>query len=263
MKTSISVLLLAALVTCLCVYAPSLTAQEKKSQMYFVGCDVVNPYMDSKYDTTVKEQVALFDKYKWPYPFSVYATNDYCYYYLTPVKDFTEIGNSFKAAEELIGKAGIEWKAIYAKFTGVVQSTTFSVFTFTPELSYTPASPRLKQGEGNFVIIDEWYALVGKEEDFENHIKELVALMKKRNVTAEWDAFVGGLGTEQPLYAFAARDTNMADFWAHNADMWKALGKEGGTLFDKLQACTRKHEWKFAWYQPELSYTPKEKNQPK
>jgi hypothetical protein len=263
MKTTICILLLASLVTCLCFYSLPLAAQETKSQMYLVGCDVVNPSMETKRYQTVKEQLAFFDKYKWPYPWSVYATNDYCYYYLIPVNDFTDIGNVFNAWTEVLGRAGNEWKALYAKYFGVVQSTSFFVLSSTPELSYVPTSPRLKPGEGNLVIIDAWYATLGKEEEFEKHMKEVVALMKKRNITDRWDAFVGGIGTEQPLYAFAARDTNMADFWTHNAEMWKALGKEGNTLFDQLQACTRKREWKFAWYQPELAYTPKEKKQVK
>jgi hypothetical protein len=262
MRTPIVILLLAGLVACLCFHGSPLAAQGLKSQMYLVGCDVVNPSMDTKYRQTAKEQVALFDKYKYSYPWSAYATNDYSYYYLMPVNDFTDIGNSFNALAEFVGKAGNEWKALYAKYFGVVQSTSFFVLTLTPELSYVPTSPRLKPGEGNFVIIDEWYATVGKEEEFENHIKDLVALMKKRNITDRWDAFVGGIGTEQH-YAFVARDTNMADFWTHNAEMWKALGKEGGPLFDQLQACTRKREWKFAWYQPELSFSPIEKKQAK
>jgi hypothetical protein len=263
MKKRICILLLAGLVTCLCFYSPPLAAQQTKSQMYLVGYDVVNPSMTTKYYQTVKEQVMLFDKYKWPYPWSVYATNDYCYYYLIPVNDFTDIGNLFNATTEFLGRASTEWKAVYAKFVGVVQSSSFSVFTLTPELSYVPTSPRLKPGEGNFVILDVWYVTVGKEEEFENHIKDLVALMKKRNITDRWDALVGGIGTEQPLYEFVAHDTTMADFWTHNAEMWKALGKEGSTLFEQLQACTRKREWKFEWYQPELSYTPKEKRQAK
>jgi hypothetical protein len=263
MKTTISILLLAGLVTCLCFCSLPLAAQVTKSQMYLVGCDVVNPSMETKYLQTVKEQVAMFDKYKFPYAWSVYATNDYCYYYLFSVNDFTDIGNVFNAAlPEFAGRAGNEWKALYAKFSGVVQSTSFFVLTFTPELSYIPTSPRLKPGVGNVVIIDAWYAMVGKEEEFENHIKELFALMKKRNITDGWNAFVGGIGTEQ-LYAFVTRDTSMADFWTHNAEMWKTLGKERSALIDQLKACTRKREWKFAWYQPELGYTPKEKKQTK
>jgi len=263
MKTPISIVLLAGLVTCLCLYSPPLAAQQSKAQMYLVGCDVVNPSMTPKYYEIVKEQVRLFDKYKWPFAWSVYAANDYSYYYLIPVNDYADIGNFYTALAEFAGRAGTEWTSLYARFAGVVQSTTFFVLTQTPELSHIPASPGLKTGEGNFAILDAWYATIGKEEEFESHMKDLVALMKKHNITDRWDALVAGVGAEQGLYEFVAHDTSMVDFWIRNEKMWNALGKEGSTLFAQLQSCTRKREWKFEWYQPELSFTPKEKRQPK
>jgi hypothetical protein len=263
MKTHISARLLAGLVPCLCFYSLPLAAQAPKSQMYVVGCDVVNPSMEAKYYQTVKEQLALFDKYDWPYTWSVYGTNDYCYYYMMPVKDFTDVGKLLNAFADVAAKGGAEWKTMYGKYVGAIQSSSMFVLTSAPELSYVPTSPRLKPGEGNIVILDIWYATVGKEEEFENHTKQVFALAEKRNITSAWNAFVGGLGTEQPVYVFAARDTTMVSFWAANADMWKALGKEGSTIMDQMQGCTRKREWKFAWYQPGLGYAPKEKRQPK
>lgn len=78
MKATIPILLLVALATCLCFYSLPLAAQVTKSQIYLVACDIVNPSLETKYYQTVKEQLGLFDKYEYPYPWSVYATNDYC-----------------------------------------------------------------------------------------------------------------------------------------------------------------------------------------
>jgi hypothetical protein len=84
----------------------------------------------------------------------------------------------------------------------------------------------------------------------------MMAICQKKNVRDSWNCYAGSLGVEQPVYIFAGSDKDEATFLEHNAAMWKLLGKDVTDVYNKMMALCRKREYKRAWYQPELSYSP-------
>jgi len=255
MKGKVSGLLVLALLLAFCIgEAP---VQEQKSQMYLVYDCIVKPSADAKLHEALKEMTTFYAKHAFPFSWSVYATDDYHYYYLIPIAGYADIEKFFKTDEEVITKAATEYQTLMDKFKDTYDSYEFQVYTYRPDLSYISAKPYHKPEEMRFVEADVWFFVPGKEREAENLCKQLFALCKKRNIRDIWYCMAGSLGVEQPGYVFVCHDKNEGEFFKHNTEMWKLLGKEGDDVFNKLLAICRKRESKREWYLPELSYSPK------
>jgi hypothetical protein len=243
------------LVLLLGIFVGPAPAQEKKSQMYLVEEILVKPSVDAAFMDLEKEAIALCQKLKWPYPWTCYAADDYRYFFLTPVANLAEVDSYYKAAAEFFAKSGADFKPLMDRFSELVEYDRYFILTYSPEFSLIPEKPRFKPGETDFFFFDIWYIKPGKEAESEKLNKEFMALVRARGVQDTWYCFVGGLGTEQPVYYMAGPDT-LVDFFKHNAEMWKLLGKEAGELQKKMLALCRRRESAMVWYTPELSYTP-------
>jgi hypothetical protein len=254
MKVKVTGLLVLAVLLGLCVgQAP---AQEKKSQMYLVEEVLVKPSADAAFYELEKEAVALCQKQKWPYAWTCYAADDYRYYFVIPIANLAEVDSYYKAAAEFFAKNGAEFKPLLDKFSDLAEYDRYFILTYNPELSMIPEKPRYKPGETDFFSIDIWYIKPGKEMEVEKTLfSEFMTLAKKKGVKDTWYCLVGGLGTEQPVYYMAGPDT-LVEFFKHNAEMWKLLGKDAGDMQKKMLSFCRKRESAMAWYTPELSYTP-------
>jgi len=253
MNVKVSGFLVFALVFGLCLgVAP---AQEKKSQMYLVEEILVKPSADAAFYELEKEAIALCQKLKWPYGWRGYYTDDNKYYFVMPIANLAEVDSYYKAAAEFFAKSGAEFKPLMDKFSGLAEYDRYFILTFMPEFSLIPDKPRYKPGETDFFYFDIWYIKPGMESEFEKFGPEFAAFSKKKGVKDTWYCLVGGLGTEQPVYYMAGPD-KMVDFFKHNVEMWKLMGKEASDIQQKMLLLCRKRESVMAWQLPELSYTP-------
>jgi hypothetical protein len=233
------------------------SAQEAKSQMYLVYDCVAKPSTEAKLYDALKAMTAFYAEHAFPFPWSVYATGDYHFYYLFPITGYADIEKFFKTDEEVMTKAAAEYQVLMEKFKDTNDSYEFQVYTFRPDLSIMPAKPYYKPEEMNFVALDIWSFVSGKEQEAEKLTKEFQAIAQKKNVRDTWYCYAGSLGVEQPVYIFAGPDKDEGGFLKHNAEMWKLLGKDLTDVYNKMIALCRKREYKRAWYQPELSYSLK------
>jgi hypothetical protein len=232
-------------------------AQQAKNQMYLVYDCVTNPSTDAKFYEALKEMLAFYTKYAFPYTWDVYGTGDYHYYYRIPVAGFADIEKFLKTDEEIMTKQAAEYQALTAKFEGTYEFSEFQVYTFRPDLSYVAANPYYKPEETSYVAFDIWSFFPGKEMEAEKLIKEFLATCQKKGVRDSWYCYSGVMGVELGTYLMAGPDKSEAEFLNHNLEMWKLLGKDVEDIYNKLLAICRKREYKRAWYQPELSYSPK------
>jgi len=230
-------------------------AQEKKSQMYLVEEILVKPSADAAFLELEKEVVAMCQKQKWAYPWTCYAADDYRYFFVMSIANLAEVDSYYRAAGEFFAKSGAEFSPLMDKFSELAEYDRYFILTYNPELSLIPEKPRYKPGETDFLCFDIWYIKPGKEAESEKFQREFMALAKAKGVQDTWYCLVGGLGTEQPVYYMAGPDT-LVDFFKHNAEMWKLLGKDASEMLKKMQLLCRKRESAMVWYTPELSYAP-------
>jgi hypothetical protein len=248
-------LVLAVGVTALALVA---SAQEKKPQLYFVEDDVVKPAMVAQFEAALKETTAaLFKAYGWPWPFETYATEDFHYYILYPFESLAEIDKGFGIWYEMLGKLGEQkWDALNRKMGDATEYIKQGTITFSPELSYIPDLPRLKPEEMKFVYWGFCYLMPGKEKEFEAQFKKIVALFKAKKVDHGFNTWIGGIGTEMPLYIYSEVGKSPAEFFLAAEKTTKIVDPEATQLWNKALTLMRKYEFKMGTFRPDLSYAP-------
>ena len=233
-----------------------ISAQEKQTQAqrFIFWDEIVKPSMVTEYEAGVKKQVALFSKYKSQYPWNAYSTNDFHYYYVTPVEnsaDIDKVSDAFDAMEKNMGKE--QSQAMRKNFEGTLESHDKGMVRHLPELSYIPENPRVKADEINFIYWGFCYLKFGKEKQFGDNFKKWVNLYKRNNIADGWDTYVLEMGRDLPLYVWSSVGKNAADFWSMSEKHNEALGDEANALWNETLSLLRKFEYKTGMPRPELS----------
>lgn len=232
--------------------------EQKITQPYVVYEDIVKPSMVMQYEETTKEYMALFAEQQYPYPMNVYSTDDFHYYIVTPLENFTELDSMYSLSNKVASNAGEKWDAVWGKFAGTYHFDRAQIIIFSSELSYIPEEPRLNPEEGNFMYWGFGYVELGKEAETAELFKKYAALYKSNNISDGFNTFSGSFGTEQPVYLWTMNGKDPADFWNQRKAINEILGEEADALWGKLLKVLRKFEYKTGWFRPELSYIPKE-----
>jgi hypothetical protein len=233
-------------------------AQEKKPQLFFVEDDVVKPAMVAQFEAVIKEfNAAMLTQFNWPWAMETYATEDFHYYLCYPMASLTDLDKAFSVFNEILGKFGEQkWDALNRKLGDTIEYFKQSTITFSPELSCVPEKPGLKPEEMKFVYWGFCYVMPGREKEFEAQFKKIAALFKAKNVDHGFNTWVGGIGTELPLYIYTELGKSAADFFLTSEKAMKILDPEVTKLWNKTLTIMRKYEFKMGTYRPDLSYAP-------
>lgn len=260
MRGKVSAILMVGFVVSLCSLPTWAQGEEQKAQAFYVLEVVVKPYMIAEYEAAVKELVSLNSQYKATYPWYGFSADDFHYYFSIPVENLADVDNMFKEDSELEKKMGEEKsKEIGKRFAGTYEYVRSFMLYHSPDLSYTPESPRLQSEEANYRLWVWYYIQPDKQEEFQEVLKKFVTLAQSKNVTDGYSIHVGGIGMDIPAYIVAFSAKSASDHETHYEKTWQLLGEEGKALLQKVIALTREREVKTAWYRPELSYIPEEK----
>jgi hypothetical protein len=179
----------------------SLKAQERKNQIFVVWENSVMPSQVAQYEDAVKKQVQMMKKYNYKIPYSVYATDEYVYLWVTTISSFTELDTMAN-----------EWNKFYTKvkekenfiqeqeFKGTYNFGKPQVFFNCPELAYRPLGKPFNAIENPYFRMGYCYVKTGSEEEYKANWKQWVDLFKKNNIQIGWNSNTGGFGTEIPLF---------------------------------------------------------------
>jgi hypothetical protein len=257
MKTKTFVVLL-ALILGASYFLPAVAqAQQQKAQLFYVYDFAVKPAMVAQFDAGVKREIELGS----PIPWNTFSTDDFHYYFVTPIQNYAGIDSMEQADNEWAGKIGKEkLDALMKSYEGTVEYYKVGVIRFLPELSYAPKVPSPKPEEGNFMYWGFASIEFGKGKEFRDVLKQWVALYDSNKIPMGWNTFVGVMGVEMPLYLLAHRAKTAAQFWAEDEKATKTIGEaKVMELWNKTMAVWRKFESKTGWARPDLSNKPKEK----
>ena len=254
MKNKAAVLLALGLFSVLFMLSGMTGAQEQKAQLYSITEVVVKPAMAAKCEAGIKKENEL----GYPFPSEAYSTDDFYYYFLTPIENYAGIDAMNKAEVEWSAKIGQEYQALMKSVEGTFDYYRSGVVRFLPELSYAPKKPRLKPGEQNFLTWGFAYVEFGKDKEFADINRQFVELYKSRDASIGWNMFVVESGTEMPFYFWAETGKRAAEYYAEKEKDWKKVGEEKrAELWNKLLPTIRKLESKTGRPRPDLSNMPK------
>jgi len=256
MKNKALFLLVTAIVSGFLVLSTFALTQEQKSQLYSIVEIVVKPAMVAKYEAAIKKEIEL----GYPYAFDTYSSDDFHYYFLTPIENYASIEAISKARIEWAKKIGDQHPALIKSIEGTVEYFRKGVIRYVPELSYIPKKPRLKPEEKKFLCWSFCYVEFNKEKEFAGIAKEWVELYKSKNIGDGWSFYGAESGTEMPFCFFAMSGKSPADFFSEDEKAMKKIGEEKYMeLGKKMNALLRKYEFKMGRPRPDLSNMPKQK----
>ena len=258
MRSKISIFLMVSLAVSLCALTTSAQAQEQEGQL-FLGMEVVvKPSMVSQYEAHVKEVLELVTKHNFPFPYNLFSTNDYCYYYMFPMKNFADIDNWYKALGELFKQMGGEnYQEMMKHSMGSYAYEKISLFRHAPDMSYIPEKQRLKPEEEKFFYWGRCFIQPGKEKKVAENFKKFVSLYKSKGVDMGWDTFIGDVGTKMPLFSYVMYAKDAADFWSHSKEVEDIVGEEAEKIWEETLTYLRKFDSEMGSNRMELSYSPK------
>jgi len=244
-------------------FSLNISAQEEptKYQAFYVSDDLVKSSMVPEYEVALKDYIAIYAENQYPYPLSMYSTNDFHYYSVTPLNStsYSELDSLRKYRKIAYSKNPEKWDAMWKKFEGTYDYNKGQIIFLNRDLSYVPENPRLKPEEEKFSYWVFTYVKVGKTKEFVENIKKWKELYKSNNISLGFDIFYGGFGTEQPLFLWHMTGKDIADFMENSNSISEVLGEEAKVLREQTRKLTRKIDIKYGWYRPEFSYIPEKK----
>ena len=233
-------------------------AQEQQGQLLLVEDCTVKPSRGGEFEKAIKEIIALATEHNFKYYWYAWS-GEFHYYFAIPVENYSDVENYYLAFSELEQKIGEEkFQAWYKRAAYNCESWRYLLRRHQPELSYSPANPRLQPGEGNFLQWQSLYVIPGKERDCQAALKQWLALCKEKNISDGYEVYIDEIGQDAPYYGLAARARNVVDLHNQQVNIWELFGEDGRSLQQKTLSLLRKYEEINAWYRPELSYTPPE-----
>jgi hypothetical protein len=230
-----------------------------KPDLYVVHEEVVPPAMMGRYEGVTKEMLGMLAEKNVTNPsiaFTTFMTTDMHYVYVSRLPGgFSGLDAMYTAWMSLPDTLGKEkFKDLETRGAATMSSYNEMIIMRRADLSYEPATPRIKPEEHRFYRWDFYYLQPGKESEAEAIAKDYVALFKSKNVGDGFTIFMATMGQDLPLLIAAIPSKSPADFAAVDEKTNATLGADLRALQARALGITRRLEHREGWVRPDLSY---------
>ena len=221
--------------------------------------EIVPPAMVMRYETLTKEFLAALAAKNINDPniaLTTFMTSDFHYVYISRLQNglagFETMFNAWMSLPDKIGKE--KWQDMMARSIGTTSSYNEVLAMRRDDLSYMPATPRLKPEEETYVRWQFYYLVPGKESEAETIAKDYAAAFKAKNIANGFTIYMAMMGQDLPLLVAAVGAKSPTDYAAMDEKDTATLGNDLRALQARALAITRKFETREGWYRPDLSY---------
>ena len=233
---------------------------EPKDMLYLIHKDVVIPNMVPQYEETMAllmEQIKAHN-FGGEIRFAS-STDDNEYFYLTPLESYADLDKGDDHWNELFEKAGKElMSSIFKGFDGCYDHHNNFISKWSPSLSYSPETPRLKQEEVGFIHWDYYQIHEGKEEEAKKLAGEYKKLWAKHNIGDGYNTWIADIGHNLGMMVFTQGAKDAADYYSSLEATTEKLGDELDALNAKFLPLMKDFYDKNGKPRPEYSHTPSE-----
>lgn len=230
-----------------------------KPDLYLVHEEVVPPAMMGRYEGVTKEMLGLLAEKNVTNPsiaFNTFMTTDMHYVFVSRLpggfNSLDAMYNAWMSLPDAVGKE--KFKELETRGSATMSSYNEMIIMRRADLSYEPATPRIKPEEHRFFRWDFYYLQPGKESEAEAIAKDYVALFKSKNVGDGFTIFMATMGQDLPLLIAAIPSKSPADFAAVDEKTNATLGADLRALQARALGITRRIEHREGWVRPDLSY---------
>lgn len=221
--------------------------------------EIVPPSMVMRYETLTKEFLGALAAKNVNDPniaLTTFMTSDFHYVYISRLQNglagFEPMYNAWMSLPDKVGKE--KWADLMARSVGTTSSYNEVLAMRRDDLSYMPATPRLKPEEEIFTRWQFYYLIPGKEMEAEQIAKDYAAAFKAKNIPNGFTIYMAMMGQDLPLLVAAIGAKSPADFAAMDEKDTATLGNDLRALQARALSITRKFETREGWYRPDLSY---------
>ena len=228
------------------------------AQMFLIHEEIARPSMLAQYESTTRDLLGAFtEKNADPKIFgmNLFVTTDMHYIYVVPIANWAALDTfqqSWMAISQAVGKD--RWKDLMTRGNAAMSSYNEFVVMRRPDLSYVPATPRLKAGEVRFIHWQFHYLDAARADEAEQIAKDYAALFRAKNISDPFTVFMAMSGNDLPLLVVAIPAKSPSDYYSNADQVNAALGADVRPLVARAMAITRKYETRDGTARPELSY---------
>ncbi len=235
------------------------TAEEKEDRggLVIVEEVTISPSGVQAYETASKKLLPILAEHGFPYAFDAYATDDFHYLFVYPIKSFADIDSLYASWTAFVQSWGMDkWEAMQQEIAGAVESTTMSVFRFRTSLSYLPDQDAYDSSKSSYMYWGTCLVKPGMENALEKSFRDFAKLFTAKEVPSGWATYQGYLGTEMPLYVYAEWGDSPAAFWTRAEKTQEKAGEAAEALWNETMSTLRGYTYTTGRSRPDLSYKP-------
>jgi hypothetical protein len=220
------------------------TPPAPKPALYLFREEVAIPSALANFESASKEMLAMMTEKKIDdIRFTTWMTRDFHFLYAIKLDNVSAL-DKFPAT----------WKAYEPRAAATTSSYNESIVMHRPDLSYSPAAPRVKPDEVGYVRWQIYYLVPGHDQEAEQIAKDYSALFKAKNISSGFQIYQGWLGSELPMLIATINAKSAADFAVADEKDRATLGDAILPLQARALAITRRYEEREAIFRRDLSY---------
>lgn len=173
---------------------------------------------------------------------------------MTGMADFMSLNEQWMG---MINEIGWEkWEDMSAESDAMVENRSMNFYVEMPGQSYHPPGFEDSLGDKPVRHYDWLYPKPGMEDEFNEVMKEWVALYEEMGFEQGWTAYQAITGEDLPLVVLITPAKSAGAYYMMSEEIDGKLGEEGQKLMAKSLALMRNFEHNEATFRPELSLMP-------
>lgn len=179
------------------------------------------------------------------------------YMYAVPMDDMTDFMTMNEQWMGMVEQIGWDaWEALSAKADPLVERRSMNFFVEMTDQSYHPEGFEEAMADRPARHFDYLYPTSGMEDEFNEVLKEWVALYEQNGLDAGWTAYQAVSGDNLPMVVLITPSETTGAYYMMSEDVDERLGEAGEQLMVKSLAIMRDFEHTDAQFRPELSLMP-------
>src|SRR4051812_20796350 len=160
-----------------------------------------------QYESTTNELLAAITEKKGDpnvFGMNLYTTTDFHYVFVASAANWAAM-DTFKASWTALGESvgKDKWASLMKRHYETLDLYNEIMFVIHPDLSYLPATPRVKPEEQHFVHWAFYYLDASRAEESEQVARDYAALFKAKNVGDGFTVYQAVSGNDMPLLIIA------------------------------------------------------------
>ena len=219
--------------------------------------DVVKPSMTVYYEAALTDlSMFLKDSHVEGVQYITQLQDNYHYTHITKLDNLNEMDDGLKAFIKGEKKSA-EFDLIWSDLNETIESYSYYVVKYEPDLSYVPDGQLWLEEAPN----RRWnylYIQPGTEKEVEKTLKAWKNLYQNKGVKHGFRVFSGVIGLEQPVLILTTWAESPMVYQANLQDNMELLDYEGTLLWMCMMEFVRKAETIEGWYLPQYSFMPED-----